>query len=221
MKILLPIFLSSFLCMVPTSAATVTALGAIVSTYVEGNSPEVSLIEDTDYLMDALTPDPFLSAQFIDLKGNGKDGFITAELSALNYQEDHAGDGTFLITSSGVTSTHIGAITDINVRQDNTIQVSALSEHVIDFSLAAGETRLANLDLAHSFVIDSGNQDSEVSLTWQLVGPNGEVTDLSGSFSQILSGANIQLASTSQSTTLTEAGNYTLTVSVALPDQPT
>ncbi len=95
--------------------------------------------------------------------------------------------------------------------------VSAFVEYTFVFNLAALETRLATFNLSYSLSETGING----TVTWALVGPSGSVPAISGSLGDSATSTETitSTAIPTQTTTLSTAGNYTLTLRAAMPIQ--
>ncbi|WP_377177875.1 PEP-CTERM sorting domain-containing protein [Rubritalea tangerina] len=205
-----------------SQAATVTALGATVSTFVSDNTPTIvdatfTAVDPTD---PTSLPDPFEVGQTADFQGNGGNAIVDARLDDLNY---YIPDGAGTIGYTGTNFGFIAVQDDSRSPSPNAqkIDIASSASYSISFELAPGETRLAALDLTYRVFIDNDVQNN-ATVSWELVSPSNTKLGITDSIDYMQPVPNDPYQETemiSQSTIINQAGIYTFNLTAEIPEQ--
>jgi hypothetical protein len=228
MRLLSSIALTTTLICASAQAATVTALGVVVSTFISEETPseEEFTYNENSLTNPALPSNPFQSQRVADFGGNATNGLVTGRANDLTYGEPE-GTGTISYTGTDILSASvteaIGTVGDVKQK----IDIGAFAQYTIEFELGVGETKIANLDMTYRIALDNDQSNSAV-VSWELLGPGmNRINDFS--FTDTRSHnplapppANTpvdEIVDVNSTVTLTEAGTYTFTIFTQIPDQ--
>ena len=178
------------------------------------------------------------SEQIMEFTPN-KGGPIRAAATAMNREDNHAGDGTFRFFAGDITPSstrptgwhdqlsattgpfggadaNVGALTNTETKAK--VSAGSSTTFTIAFDLVAGETKQANFYLDYTIDIATSNQNT-AEVTWDLTW-DGDVNwlGISGLDSPKMDITRTE-ASGLESVMLDQAGRYTLTVTSAIPFQ--
>lgn len=221
-RIILPATLTSVLYSASVSAATVTALGATVSTDVSENAPPTvdSVYNAADPTIPQSLPEPFSSIQLADFQGNGGNADVAAALDDLSYSVPD-GTGTFAYSGKDFGRVSVTDNAKANSPNNNSIDIRSFAQYTFSFELDPGETMLANFDFTYSVKIDNDVQNS-ASVFWELTTPESARSDIFREidyFNTPVSDPVDETVNVMQSAILDQAGIYNFTLWAEIPEQ--
>lgn len=130
-------------------------------------------------------------------------GTVLATAQALAESDPFGNSENFSLTTT--SSTRADAVRTVN--SGAPVDGRSTASHTVTFELGLNE----QIDLVFDMVTTLQQQNLSGRVTWSLIGPNGAIGAMGGSVTA--AGTNVPIAQ--RSTTLTQAGTYTFTVTAS------